>query len=126
MRRRNRRPTRSDKSSGLLIVRNDRNEGFIRSSNRGAREARGRFLLFLNNDTEVMPRWCDELVATFETVPSAGIVGAKLLYPDGALQEAGGVIWRDGSAWNYGKFEDPARPGTRIVAKSITSRERRS
>ncbi len=96
--------------SGIRLLRNAENLGFIRSCNRGAASARGEYICLLNNDTEVAPRWLDELVATFEGFPGTGYVGSKLLFPDGKLQEAGGIIWNDGSAWNYGRGQDPALP----------------
>lgn len=95
---------------GIDFVRNGVNSGFIQSCNRGAQLARGRYVCFLNNDTIVTPGWLDELVRTAESDRSIGAVGAKLVYPDGKLQEAGGVIWRDGSGWNYGRGCDPRDP----------------
>ncbi|MEO5717227.1 MAG: glycosyltransferase [Chthoniobacterales bacterium] len=95
---------------GLVYLRSETNSGFIAACNRGAAAARGSYLVFLNNDTTVTAGWLDALRETFTFAPSAGLVGSKLVYPDGRLQEAGGIIWRDGSGWNRGKFQNPAKP----------------
>ena len=95
---------------GAVAVRNDKNLGFIGSCNRGAATARGDYLVFLNNDTVVTPGWLEALASTFRDRPGTGLAGAKLIYPDGRLQEAGSVIWRDGTGWNYGKFDDAGHP----------------
>ncbi|MBA3831030.1 MAG: glycosyltransferase [Chthoniobacterales bacterium] len=98
------------KIPGLVFLRNETNAGFIASCNRGAKNAHGRYLLFLNNDTVVTPGWLIRLRETFDFEPQAGLVGSKLVYPDGRLQEAGGIIWRDATGWNRGKFQDSAKP----------------
>ncbi len=95
---------------GLRYLRNDRNQGFIRSCNRGAGLATGDYVLFLNNDTQVADGWLDTLLGTFDQRPDAGLVGARLVYPDGTLQECGGMVFSDGSGWNYGRGDDPDRP----------------
>jgi O-antigen biosynthesis protein len=86
------------------------NGGFIRSCNSGGAISRGRYLLMLNNDTRVVPGWLDAILDSFALFPKAGLVGSKLFYADGSLQEAGGIIWRSGNCWNYGRNDDPNRP----------------
>ncbi len=100
---------------GLRYQRNPQNLGFIGACNAGAESARGEYVLFLNNDTAVQDGWLDALIDTFEQHRDVGLVGAKLVYPDGRLQEAGGIVFADGSGWNYGRFDDPAKPEYNFV-----------
>ena len=95
---------------GILLLRNGDNLGFLRSCNRAARAARGRYLHLLNNDTELRPGSVDALLRLLDVRPDAGMAGSRLLFPDGRQQEAGGILWSDASGWNYGRGEDPARP----------------
>lgn len=104
--------------AGLRLHRNESNLGFIGACNAGARIARGEFLVFLNNDTAVQPGWLDALLATFTRFPDTGLAGSKLVYPDGRLQEAGGLVFADGSAWNVGRFADPGHPAYNYVREA--------
>lgn len=95
----------------LRVLRNDENLGFIGSCNRGASDAEGDVLVFLNDDTVPLDGWLEALLRVLDRVPDAGAVGGRLVYPDGRLQEAGGVIYRDGSGANVGRGAwDPDAP----------------
>jgi O-antigen biosynthesis protein len=99
-----------DALENATVIVNERNLHFLRSVNRAAEAARGRYLVLLNDDTEVQPGWLEALVECAESDPAIGYVAAKLIYPNGLLQEAGGIVWNDGSGWNYGRHHDAHRP----------------
>ncbi|WP_051093410.1 glycosyltransferase [Sphingobium indicum] len=87
----------------VRYLRQPRNYGFVGNCNEAAKQARGRHVVLLNNDTLVMPYWLDTLLDTFEMHDGVGLAGSKLINWDGTLQEAGGIYWNDGSAWNFGR-----------------------
>jgi GT2 family glycosyltransferase len=96
--------------SGITVIHNAQAQRFIRSCNLGAARARGRYVALLNNDVEVTAGWLDALIDAFGRFDKVGLVGSKLLYPDGKLQDAGGIIWGTGNPWNYGNGENPWDP----------------
>ena len=87
---------------GVKYYRNKTNSGFVLSCNKGSQLAKGQYLIFLNNDTLVSKNWLDPLINRLEKDSSIGLVGSLLIYPDNRIQEAGGIIFSDGSGWNYG------------------------
>jgi GT2 family glycosyltransferase/SAM-dependent methyltransferase/glycosyltransferase involved in cell wall biosynthesis len=96
-----------ERVQGAKILRNEKNLGYLRSVNRGASVARGRWLVLFNNDTEVTRGWLSAMLDCAESAEDVGVVTPKFIYPDGSLNEAGGIIWRDGNGMNYGRGEDP-------------------
>lgn len=91
----------------IIVVRNEQNLRFLLNCNNAAKYAKGKYIHFLNNDTQVQEGWLSSLVQLIESDETIGMVGSKLVYPDGHLQEAGGIVWNDGSAWNYGHGLNP-------------------
>jgi O-antigen biosynthesis protein len=95
----------------ICRIRNAGNVGFVDACNQGILAARGEYILFLNNDTVVTEGFLANMVGLMDRDKGIGLVGAKLVYPDGRLQEAGGIVWNDevNIAWNYGRFDHPGK-----------------
>lgn len=96
--------------TGIRVIRNEKPLRFIQACNKGVSEAKGKFIVLLNNDTEVTSGWLDALVDAFQRFENVGVVGSKLLQPDGSLQDAGGMVWGSGNPWNYGHGQNPWDP----------------
>ena len=99
----------------VKVVRTKQQSYFLKNCNYAAQEAKGKYLVFLNNDTQVQENWLNSLVKLLESDLQIGMAGSCFVYPDGKLQEAGGILWSDGSAWNYGNGKNPAMPEYRYV-----------
>lgn len=83
------------------------NLGFGGGVNYAAKHAKGKYLVFLNDDSEVHAGWLDALVRAAKSDERIGAVGSRILFPDGTLQEAGGIVWSDGSTMPLGRGERP-------------------
>ncbi|MHB1664293.1 MAG: glycosyltransferase [bacterium] len=94
----------------IKIIRNKNNLGFLKNCNNAAKYAAGKYILFLNNDTEVQRNWLGNLLQLMESDKSVGIAGPKFIYPNGILLEAGGIIWNDAESWHFGKYDNSNRP----------------
>ncbi|MCI6165626.1 MAG: glycosyltransferase, partial [Lachnospira sp.] len=96
--------------NGIRVNMNTSDHGFLMNCNHAAKLARGEYIVFLNNDTQVKEEWLSSLLELIKSDNKIGMVGSKLIYPDGRLQEAGGIIWSDASGWNYGREQNPDMP----------------
>lgn len=100
---------------GAQVLRQRENLGFLRAVNVAARHARGRHLLLLNNDALVEPTTIARGIRRLDADPGAGAVGGMILLWDGRLQEAGSIVWADGSCLGYGRGDSPDAPQYRFV-----------
>lgn len=82
---------------------NQKNRGFARACNQGGDKARGKYLIFLNNDTQVTHGWLDALINCAWKDPARGAIGARLLYPDDTVQHAGVVFTDNKTIWHIYK-----------------------
>ncbi len=95
---------------GLTVLRNGTNIGFGPAVNQACAVATGRYLLLLNSDAELLPGSISSAIRTTIAAPRVGAVGGRLIFEDGRLQEAGGIVWRDGSSSGYGRGDAPFAP----------------
>lgn len=95
-----------DRLENTTILRNEDNLGFVKAVNQGAKHAKGRTLLLLNNDAELEPQSLSAALSTLDSADDIGAVGGRIKLLDGSLQEAGSIIWRDGACLGYGRHGD--------------------
>ena len=92
-----------ENSSNIFIHNNNHKiQNFLLNCNNAMKRARGKYLLFLNNDTKVHKGWLTFLLKLIESDQKIGMVGSKFIFPDGVLQEAGGIVWSNGECLNFG------------------------
>lgn len=95
---------------GAVVVRNKQNRFFPGGCNQALEHAHGEYLLLLNNDAQLLPGSLQAALAVLQGDKRIGAVGARILNLAGSLQEAGGILWSDGSTMGYGRDDICDRP----------------
>jgi GT2 family glycosyltransferase/SAM-dependent methyltransferase len=95
---------------GARVIRKSDNVHFLRGVNLATIGARGRNILLLNNDAQLFPGSLEAAIHTLESAADIGAVGGRIVLPDGLLQEAGSIIWGDGTCVGYGRGRNPDDP----------------
>jgi GT2 family glycosyltransferase/glycosyltransferase involved in cell wall biosynthesis len=103
-----------DRVRGATVLRNATNAGFLQGCNQGVDRARGRHVLLLNSDAFLLPGSLHAALERLEADPKVGVVGGPIVALDGGLQEAGNILWSDGSGQGYGRGDPPGRPEYRF------------
>ncbi len=102
---------RIQKRKNITVLNYQKPFNYSDINNYAAQKSQGDFLLFLNNDTEVVePRWLEALLE-YAQLPEIGAVGAKLLYPNGLLQHGGIILGIAGMAGHSQKLFPASEPG---------------
>ena len=107
-----------DRLDGVRVIRNDHNEGFLKAVNQGVAAAYGELVLLLNNDAVLR---AGSLAAACETLTadaSVGAVGGRIVLLNGRLQEAGSIVWQDGSCLGYARNQ-PADCGESMFVRDV-------
>ncbi|WP_424139396.1 rhamnan synthesis F family protein [Roseomonas chloroacetimidivorans] len=99
-----------DRVDGATIIRSETNLHFLKGVTRAVKSATGRTLLLLNNDAQLLPGAVASALRTLDSAPDIGAVGGRIILPDGTLQEAGSILWRNGAASGFGRGDDPNGP----------------
>ncbi len=95
------------KIKGAKIIYNSENLGFLKGVNQALKIATGEYVLLLNNDAQLFPGALVAAIHAIESEQSIGAVGGRIVLLDGKLQEAGSIIWSDGSCLGYGRKAHP-------------------
>jgi GT2 family glycosyltransferase len=93
--------------AGAVIIRRAETIGFVRACNLALPEVAAPALLYLNNDVELWPGALAAALRRLESDPGIGAVGAKIVRTDGRLQEAGSIIWAEGTTTGYLRDASP-------------------
>jgi GT2 family glycosyltransferase/glycosyltransferase involved in cell wall biosynthesis len=99
----------------VIFMASEENRGFLRNVNTAAKSARGDYFVIANNDMIIHRRALDELIRVLDEHAEAGVVGGLVLSKDGTVQECGGAVWADGTAWNLFR----GQPDTTGMPKNV-------